>query len=572
FETLTGRVPFQGATPQLIIAHLYTPPPRVSLLDPLLPPEIDSVLDRALAKEPSARFASVVAFVEALREVSINHGLPPARVDAIAALARPAGSSAGQDTIALPQAAGTAPAKPQAFLAADVLSVPPATPRREQAAAPPRAIARKPSIPVPAPQVLVPDQSPAAPAAGVERPPRRFTSRRLIRPWIPADQGGAARAPHAHGRRSPGFASPWLVMIVILLVGMSGLFVYQGFRARAQTTTASGGLGTVFAATATPDLLPTGAVTSPTPALAARPTLTPNSVPPPTIEAAPATPAATSAAATLPPRTAPIGGGATIVFQDGAALNLLDAGDETISQISGATQPAGPAAISPDGRLVLFDGVIEGKRRIFSYDRTSKEVKQYVPGDDEAFHPFWAPDGSRVVYAAVRDGNTDIWQMDVRTQGMERLTDDPAEDDYPSYSPDGSKIVWERRRPEGWRIFSMDRDGERRIVDPPGGADDRYPRISPDGNRLVFASSRGRVDGGLDLFVVPLDGGAPVRLTDPRRGSSQGPQWSPDGKMLVFFGDPAGNDDIFTLRLSEPERITAVTHTAEDERWPTWGP
>jgi Tol biopolymer transport system component len=274
----------------------------------------------------------------------------------------------------------------------------------------------------------------------------------------------------------------------------------------------------------------------------------------------------------LPPRTAPIGGGATIVFQAGAALNLLDAGAETISQISGATQPAGPAAISPDGRLVLFDGVIEGKRRIFSYDRTSKEVKQYVPGDDEAFHPFWAPDGSRVVYAAVRDGNTDIWQMDVRTQGMERLTDDPAEDDYPSYSPDGSKIVWERRRPEGWRIFSMDRDGERRIVDPPGGADDRYPRISPDGNRLVFASSRGRVDGGLDLFVVPLDGGAPVRLTDPRRGSSQGPQWSPDGKMLVFFGDPAGNDDIFTLRLSEPERITAVTHTAEDERWPTWGP
>ncbi len=579
FETLTGRVPFQGATPQLIMAHAYTPPPRVTSLDPFLPPEIDAVLSQALAKDPATRYSTVVAFVETLRTVSNRHGLPPVGVSAVADLARPSGSSAGQDTIAISLAAASAPvaapprppAQQPAFPIAEVFGRPDAA----GGAAPRPAIAPSPT-PQSAPQPTPPQaaQSPVAstvqPPQAAQRPSRRFTSRRLIRPWTPPPD---TRQPSSAGPLS--FVAPWVAVVVVLLIAVSGLFLYQGFRARAELPGHSGGLGAVFAGS------PTSSPAEPTAVIVPEATSLPAATPvPPTAEplttAAPAVPVETQATVT-PELQATVGivvsgGGATIVFQAGAALNLLDARANTISQLSGNAQPDGPASISPDGTRILFDRLVDGRRQIFRYDRASGTTEQFVPGDDEAFHPSWSPDGSHVVYAALHDGNTDIYELDVGSGNIERLTDDPGEDDYPSYSGGGSEVVWERRRAEGWRIFSMNRDGERRIVEPVTGADDRYPRVSPDGNRLVFASSRARNDGSMDLYVMALDGGAPVLLTNARNGSVQGPQWSPDGQMLVFFGNPAGNDDIFTLPLSDPTRITPMTYTSENERWPAWGP
>jgi hypothetical protein len=373
-----------------------------------------------------------------------------------------------------------------------------------------------------------------------------------------------------------GFVAPWVAVVVLLLIAMSGLFLYQGFRARAETPGHSGGLGPLFAGkpTAEPAALPAASVPEPT----SLPSVTP--APPnaePASTAAPVVAAQETQPDTTPEPAATVGivvpgGGATIVYQAGAALNLFDARADTLSQLIGDAQPDGPAAISPDGTKVLFVRLSDGQRRIFQYDRITRSTEQFIPGDDEAFQPSWSPDGSHIVYAAMRDGNSDIFELDAATGTIARLTDDPAMDDYPSYSRGGSEVVWERRRAEGWRIFSMNRDGERRIVEPIAGADDRYPRVSPDGNRLVFASNRNRSDGSMDLYVVSLDGGAPVRLTNALNGSAQGPQWSPDGEMIVFFGNPAGNDDIFTLPVAEPLRIIPITNTPEEERWPAWGP
>ena len=58
-EMLTGRKPF---TAEGIwawgTAHHHAPPPRPSAVDPALPPGLDDVVARALAKDPDARFRS----------------------------------------------------------------------------------------------------------------------------------------------------------------------------------------------------------------------------------------------------------------------------------------------------------------------------------------------------------------------------------------------------------------------------------------------------------------------------------------------------------------------------------
>ena len=89
YEIITGVVPFSGATPQLIMAHVQSPPPPPSSIAPREPPELDLVLARALAKRPAQRFGSGAAFVEALQIVARRNNVAPASQQEVADLALP---------------------------------------------------------------------------------------------------------------------------------------------------------------------------------------------------------------------------------------------------------------------------------------------------------------------------------------------------------------------------------------------------------------------------------------------------------------------------------------------------
>lgn len=68
-EALTGRQPFPGASiEQQISGHLTQPPPRPSTLRGDLPPQIDAVIAKGMAKNPDHRFSSVVEMADAARE------------------------------------------------------------------------------------------------------------------------------------------------------------------------------------------------------------------------------------------------------------------------------------------------------------------------------------------------------------------------------------------------------------------------------------------------------------------------------------------------------------------------
>ncbi|MEV0030795.1 protein kinase [Nocardia sp. NPDC050793] len=68
FRMLTGTVPFEASNPVAVIqGHMQQPPPRLSAVRPGLPPALDAVLLRALAKRPDDRFDSCTEFAEAAR-------------------------------------------------------------------------------------------------------------------------------------------------------------------------------------------------------------------------------------------------------------------------------------------------------------------------------------------------------------------------------------------------------------------------------------------------------------------------------------------------------------------------
>ena len=91
YEIITGRVPFAGATPQLIVAHAQLPPPPPTSVLAHLPGELDEVLVRALAKRAEQRYPTGSALIAALRNVAERYGTPLATREQLAGLADAAG-------------------------------------------------------------------------------------------------------------------------------------------------------------------------------------------------------------------------------------------------------------------------------------------------------------------------------------------------------------------------------------------------------------------------------------------------------------------------------------------------
>jgi PAS domain S-box-containing protein len=98
FELLTGTRPFAASSPvDLILATVYDPVPSARSLNPELPPELDPVLFRALAKNPADRQHSVFALLEELSQVPMskrpaaaNHSGPAAGNGSAAPSSKPA--------------------------------------------------------------------------------------------------------------------------------------------------------------------------------------------------------------------------------------------------------------------------------------------------------------------------------------------------------------------------------------------------------------------------------------------------------------------------------------------------
>jgi serine/threonine protein kinase len=67
FEMFTGRVPFDdNDTAKLVRRVLTEKPPKIETLRPDLPPELRDILERAIARDPEARFPDAAALADAI--------------------------------------------------------------------------------------------------------------------------------------------------------------------------------------------------------------------------------------------------------------------------------------------------------------------------------------------------------------------------------------------------------------------------------------------------------------------------------------------------------------------------
>ena len=94
-------------------------------------------------------------------------------------------------------------------------------------------------------------------------------------------------------------------------------------------------------------------------------------------------------------------------------------------------------------------------------------------------------------------------------------------------SPDGTTIVFDLLGD----IYTMPMAGGKATPLTQGMAVDAQPRFSPDGTRIVFTSDR---NGGEGVWIMAVDRKDTVQVTRGKSDKYDSPEWTPDGKYVVF--------------------------------------
>jgi len=131
FEALTGSVPFQGETPASVLMKQVSaaPPPALSL-NPDLPPAIEAVINKALAKDPNDRYQQGSDFALALQEVFGQAAAAPAPAGEVAAVEDRTIQVTRQITPPPPSAGEATRVAEPTVVTEEELTIPPAPVRR----------------------------------------------------------------------------------------------------------------------------------------------------------------------------------------------------------------------------------------------------------------------------------------------------------------------------------------------------------------------------------------------------------------------------------------------------------
>jgi len=193
----------------------------------------------------------------------------------------------------------------------------------------------------------------------------------------------------------------------------------------------------------------------------------------------------------------------------------------------------------------------ESKDAIFVMNPDGSHVRQitHPPKGFRDDYPEWSADGHRLAFyrQAIDASTSRIMVLNTET-GDERQAVG-VEGFDPAFSPDGHSLAFRRilgpdtdaKRIEGIWIVGLDGSTLHQVtnVDPklPAAFSDSWPQFSPDGKMLVFERTR-LEDDRHAVFVQRIDSsGSPQdahQLTPWKMNCGITPEFSPDGKLVLF--------------------------------------
>ena len=174
----------------------------------------------------------------------------------------------------------------------------------------------------------------------------------------------------------------------------------------------------------------------------------------------------------------------------------------------------------------IRDGRWAGEEIALTQDNSYGKNRLYFGEWDMHTQPAWMPDGKEVILVSNRKvplGSGDVWRMPVEPNAILKAT--PLLKEQTLY----------RTRPD----------------------------VSIDGKRIIFSSSRGAADEYNHLYVSPIVGGEPYKMTFGSHDNFH-PRWSPDGEWIAYISNQGGLPQLWLLETYGGAQKKIMIHA---RRW-----
>jgi Tol biopolymer transport system component len=235
-----------------------------------------------------------------------------------------------------------------------------------------------------------------------------------------------------------------------------------------------------------------------------------------------------------------------------------------------------------NGRIAFVQGP-----DIFTMNPDGTDVRQLtnLGPDSGAFWQSWSPDGRQIVFNEFRppDFLGQLWIMNADGGNQHLLL---AEADFhnerPSFTPDGRSVIFTRCRLDmldTCALFQIQTDGTglRPVTQFELGIVDRSAQYSPaDGSIAFIGMARG---GIICAIYLTSSSASDLRRITPAPLSARQPDWSPDGRKIVFSTHCSNpqNEEIWLVN-SEGNELRRLTVNGDDylagphDFHPSWSP
>jgi hypothetical protein len=220
-----------------------------------------------------------------------------------------------------------------------------------------------------------------------------------------------------------------------------------------------------------------------------------------------------------------------------------------------------------DGKSLVFDN----SAGIWTINANGTGLREVVTGGGTYQHPSPSPNGDQLAFAFTPAGSNRPSVQMINMNGTGRSTLAAADSTYtyssPVWSPSGSGIAMVRgggQWPHTLAVAAAGGTLRTYLVE----HDVTSPNWSPDGRWVIYTET---INFHPDIYRLDLSGpviGSPVRLTGPNGEGFDVPEYSPDGKRILMTGQ--NSFEIWKANAADGSGLTQLTRTNGNADMASW--
>lgn len=234
-------------------------------------------------------------------------------------------------------------------------------------------------------------------------------------------------------------------------------------------------------------------------------------------------------------------------------------------------------AFSPDGKSLAFVRDTLDVREIYLLPLSGGSPQQITFDHADIQGITWTPQSDKLIFASSRQGQVSLWSISARGGTPQRLPIAGAGWSMrPALNRKGNRLAYTSVVYSS-SIWRASLTPDHKVVGPlehfiSSTGLEEGPQYSPDGKHLVFQSTR---TGYHEIWRADADGSNPIQLTHFAKNLTGTPRWSPDSKRISFDSRPAGHSHVFIINAEggQPRQVTqgdtenGVASWSPDGKW-----